>query len=580
VLAPGFPFSEVEILRDHFIVAQPSNQDVFTPLEGGEPLQFPLRCAAADGDVYFAMPLVFVSNTAPRENVEAVLGTNIDINLSGTQIDLVHSPVRQAGDIHEVHHLSVTGIPHGGGGIRPKLSQVQVKLPALRTLLPDHDKLVPLTFTTSEDVPLELVNGAIDVDFTKHADRSGGLVSPKFKADGISREFGPIARDALSGSELPDLSSVYGGATLLGLPLASVIKVDAPPDPPTIVQVPHPESEEPPGVRMEWNDLKLESHGPLEANNATLDLTVETSQSKSKTTCKVEKNFSLVLPANGKKLLRLTFDSLVFTQEGGRPPDLQINNPRLEFLNDLRLLQTIQTELDKIGGLGGNTPAIHAAPSGITASYGLSIPSVQALAFLIRNIALRFGVDVPFDGRPVTVSLSFASRDNPFNLSVLMFGGGGYIDIQIGPTGLTQLEASMEFGAAVAVDFIVASGEVHALGGLHLVKRGDSVVLAGFIRFGGSIEVLGLVSASVELLVALQYESEGNRMVGRATLVLEIDLTLYSDSVELDSGEWVLSGEDREPVRPRGPASPVTLALPTEEPDLTAWQAYQEAFAT
>ncbi len=50
------------------------------------------------------------------------------------------------------------------------------------------------------------------------------------------------------------------------------------------------------------------------------------------------------------------------------------------------------------------------------------------------------------------------------------------------------------------------------------------------------------MSVSVELCIALAYQPATNALVGRATLVLEIDLTLWSDSVELDSGAWVLAG--------------------------------------
>jgi hypothetical protein len=289
-------------------------------------------------------------------------------------------------------------------------------------------------------------------------------------------------------------------------------------------------------------------------------------------------NFSLVLPPGDEELLTLTFRSLVFIQQAGHTPDLQVNGLDVKFAGGLELLRALQEKLQGLLGLGGNKPTIRATSSGITAAYTLSVPSVSAGAFLLSNIAMYVGVDVPFDRNPVTVSLAFARRDNPFNLSVLMFGGGGYIDIQIGPTGLTRLEASMDFGASVAVDFIIASGEVHALGGLRYVQAGASINLEGFIRIGGSVEVLGLVSVSIELLVTLRYESAGNRMVGRATIVVEVDLTLFSESVEIDSGEWVLIGSDR-PVQPSPPASPSLIAIPAEDPGLRAWRAYQEAFA-
>jgi hypothetical protein len=166
------------------------------------------------------------------------------------------------------------------------------------------------------------------------------------------------------------------------------------------------------------------------------------------------------------------------------------------------------------------------------------------------------------------VSLGFASRDNPFTLSVLMFGGGGYVAAELGRR--FRLEASMDFGAVVAVNFIVASGEVHALGGVHFLMSGNAVTFEAFLRLGGSLQVLGLVSVSVELVISLQYRSQGNALVGRATLVIDVDLTLFSESVSIDSGDWVLAGS-------QGAFSPLhRLALDDGLPGLLE---YYSAFA-
>jgi hypothetical protein len=102
----------------------------------------------------------------------------------------------------------------------------------------------------------------------------------------------------------------------------------------------------------------------------------------------------------------------------------------------------------------------------------------------------------------------------------------------------------MEFGAMVAVDFIVASGEVHALGGVHFVTAGGGISLDAFIRIGGSVEVFGLVAVSIELLVQLHYDNQNNKLVGSAKLVIEIDISLLSESVEIDSGTWELVGSN------------------------------------
>ena len=95
--------------------------------------------------------------------------------------------------------------------------------------------------------------------------------------------------------------------------------------------------------------------------------------------------------------------------------------------------------------------------------------------------------------------------------------------------------------------------------------------------------MLGLVTASVEITVGLTYRSNTNQMVGRATLVLEIDLTLFSESVELDSGEWILAGEEDGGGGGGGAPPPGDRALPPGDEGRAAmleeWRRYRSAFA-
>lgn len=253
------------------------------------------------------------------------------------------------------------------------------------------------------------------------------------------------------------------------------------------------------------------------------------------TVCKV-RDFALVLPSPSKPLLQLQFASLTFTHRSGGPPRIQVDGVGVKFLGELQLLEQLGDAVD----LGDLEPYIDVTPVSLVAHYSLPLPSVTAGAFVMRDLAVNTEITIPFDGRPVSVSFGFASRENPFRLAVLMFGGGGYLELEIDHTGLRRLEAALEFGAMLAVDFIVARGEVHAFGGVRFELAGSAVTLTGYLRIGGCVEVLGLVSVSVELCISLAYQSATKALVGRATLVIEIDLTLWSDSVELDSGTWVL----------------------------------------
>jgi hypothetical protein len=210
--------------------------------------------------------------------------------------------------------------------------------------------------------------------------------------------------------------------------------------------------------------------------------------------------------------------------------------------------------------------------------------TVPAVAFVLRGVVFSAGITVPLDGRAPSVSLGFGRREEPFALTVLMFGGGGYVEVDLNHLGLQRLEAALEFGALVELDFVVARAEVHALGGVRYVLAPDrSVSLSGYLRIGGCLDILGLISVSIELCVNLSYRSDTKALVGRAKLVIDIDLTLWSQSVELDSGEWVLTG---------GRASDVPTAredvlfgrfvADVDVPDaqaLARWKTYRAAFA-
>jgi hypothetical protein len=597
----AFPLGDIEITRTVFTLAEPIPQTTtlpgvgnvpthFWPTLAGSNVRFPVACATSTGVVNLELPMLFVYDLRPNaesltspvlaQRLDAVYGAT-EVRIAPTNIDLVGAATneRASGDVHEVHSLTVAGVTEGlnlADGYRSKLTQLEVALPALRGLRGD-DVRAKVAFASkylrngaAEDVLLEMLPGqAIPIDFTQAADRSGGLVAPKYDTNAISRSLGPI--DELS---LPDPTTGFidprslfrtEEATLLGFPLRSLLtELKLPPE---ITATPIAGSA--PEVRMRWQDVKLKSFGPFTAKSTTkLALTVTTAPNRADTEC-ILSDFTLELPPGPKRVLRLSFSALKFTQHDGKSPQLDVEGVNAEFLGDLTLLEKLRDAVD----LGAAGKLIDVRPSGISVHYSLPIPSIASGAFVMRNMAFTAGIEVPFDGKPVSVLLGFASRANPFQLSVMMFGGGGYIELALNRDGLKRFEAALEFGAFVAVDFVVASGEVHALGGVRFVlESSGAVTVTGYLRIGGCVEVLGLISVSIELCLSLTYRSQRNALVGRATLVIEIDLTLWSDSVEIDSGEWVLAGggSDRHPAL--GAASP-------EDDMLSLWRVYRAAFA-
>lgn len=533
----------------------------FTPRDISGVIRFPLRLRGDAGDVDLSIPMVAVREFTLPANASLPEFSSVDdpqtvsgieaewraadaanVPLAPTRIDLVRSAQSAPGDVRVVHALQLVGAVVSGSYL-PRLEQFDIELPDVSTLL---SSIAPTPYryardfleSDAADLVFETVGEAIDLSFVEDARNAGALLSPRILADGLSRTLGPVSIDGIQSAAdgLFDASRLFAdGATLLGFDLASLVKKL--PVPPAIVT--DLLEGRPPVVRMTWKNVPLHTEGAFVAGEgALLDLEVVSGPDASVITCAV-RGFSLALPSVEDELLRLTFGELRFEQRPGKSPSLDVKGLSADFRGDFRLLKVLQDAV----GLGDAGPSVAASPSGIVAKYDLPIAPVAAGAFQLRDIVFHAGIDVPFGSEPPSVTIGFASRERPFIATVLMFGGGGYIDLALDHRGIRRLEASIEFGASIGVDFFVASAEVHVLGGIRYSQvAGGGVSLSGYLRIGGSVQILGLVSISIELLLALSYDGDLNQLAGRATLVVELDLTLYSTSVELDSGPWVISG--------------------------------------
>ncbi|MCB8957619.1 MAG: hypothetical protein H6529_14215 [Nocardioides sp.] len=558
------------------------------------------------------------------------------VDVAGAVIDVVGASVPKPSDRQTVALLNIVG-HHGADPFVPSLGRVvgadgasglaarpamAVHLPALQRLagaaLPEVDAHAVVGFAPqfvdhgeAADVLFRTV-GQVTADFTRAADRTGGLAALDVVSDAISRERGPAQLAALLGSD-PDPAKLIGeAATLLGFKLRDLVAHLPALKPPTIVTdtvAPLAAGASPaevaawtlassvPSVTVSWEHVPLQDFLAFKTNGSAaspteLNLTVKAGAAGTTTRCSVD-DFALQFPfEDSRALIRLSFRSLSFNQRTTvaaagagvpgavvSPPEVHVDWAGLEFKGELNLLAELQRKVAVVGSVA----KVDAGPHGVVATTTLPVPDVRCGAFALSNLGFHSRVDVPFDGTPVAVEVGFASRARPFSLSVLSFAGGGYITVGIDAAG-PRVEAALEFGAQLSVNFLVAEGEVHAFGGVSYLQKGEDVELSGYLRLGGSLEILHLVTVRVELRIALAYD--GHRLVGRATLVLELDLTLWSDKIEIDSGEWVLAGSDppgaaAQSFEPMSSALPdVDAALAAVEADVTdeelaAWQAYR-----
>jgi hypothetical protein len=556
-----FPFDSVELVTTRVDnLSEPvwlpaGATSYFRPVALGPDaalVSFSARFQAADQPfVTVRVPLLFVADplVGTFDAADGALTTlaqaygSAPSPVAGEVVDLVRSAAPKAGDRHELRAVTIIAST-AAGVVAPSLGSVTVGLPSLRTVL-GKDVVSRATYAAgylergdAADVVLDLEQ-RVDIDFVGNSARSGGLVAPRYAATALSRVAGPVNAQAVlgvpAGGSISPSALFPQAATLLGFQLRDLVKdLKLPPQ-----IVPGLGADGRPVVTMAWTDVALRSNGCFAARpSSRLRLTAVAGADGTHTRCSVT-DIGLTLPPGEHAVLELTFDAIRFEQHDGHLPEVAIDGIGARFVGDLRLLQDLEDAVN----LSALAPYFDVTPAGVVAHYSFPIPEFAVGAFVLRDAVFSARLEVPFDGRPVELDLGFASRKNPFALTVLMFGGGGYVEFAITHEGLTRFEIALEFGALVQISLVVASAEVHALGGVRFALGADGLVeLTGYLRIGGSVDILGLVSVSVELCVQLSYRSETNALVGRATLEIDVDLTLWSTSVELDTGDWVIPG--------------------------------------
>jgi hypothetical protein len=292
------------------------------------------------------------------------------------------------------------------------------------------------------------------------------------------------------------------------------------------------------------------------------------------------KHFDLVLIAPAS-FMELNFEKIEFRVDSSAKMDVDVLLSDIKFVGPLSFVETLR-DLIPLDGFS-DPPYLDITPQGIDAGFDVALPSITCGVLNIANISLGAGFTVPFVGQPLSVRFNFCRRDQPFLLTVWLFGGGGFFGVTIDPAGVQILEASFEFGAAISIDFGVASGGVHVMAGLYYRMEKDAASLTGYFRLGGHVDVLGIITASLELYLELRYEFQSGKCVGKAELTIEISVFIFSGSVTITC-ERKFAGANGDPSLRQMLGVDATLPLDDElalidEATEYAWREQIEAFA-
>jgi hypothetical protein len=281
-------------------------------------------------------------------------------------------------------------------------------------------------------------------------------------------------------------------------------------------------------------------------------------------------DFDLNLIGDGDAgLMKLMFRRIGFHAGSSGKPEVDVVFGGIGFLGPLSFVNRLR-ELIPFDGFS-DPPYVDIAPDGVTAGFDLTLPNVGLGVFSLENISLGADARVPFLGDAMTVGFHFCSKDTPFRLTVMCIGGGGWLGLRVAPKGLVLLELGLEACAALSVDLGVASGSVSIAVGVYLRLEADKGLFTAYFRIRGEVDVLGLISASITLELSLTYHFETGKLVGRASLVVEVEVLFFSASVEI-SVERRLAGSKGDPT--------MFQVMPPDGDGMNAdWAEYCGAFA-
>jgi hypothetical protein len=565
----------------------------------------------AGGTFEFALPLMFVPYEAISQHdairhqfdhpPEAIQNAHV-IELSGQTIS-----VAPAGDRPGSTGLTVTSLtydieqplegmnPHPGPAMKPTLAPswyvpgwlprialLNASSPAIADLVGGaapadlvlDDKYLNYGFHPEKNRAQTFVGFVASQPLALPSQRGGGLASPDAAVHALSRTLGPVASPDELQQGVVNLSAFADTRILGTIPLLSLLPPTpdmafaAPgPVPPTEEQLDNPDFEvnpprlttrrEPAGAVPDLIETRFIWKPPLrtEALLPLLTLDLEHADLLLDSQTRVVRGGESSAIARGRlRNVRLIFAGalsasiaeLSFRAETGRKMEFGASKVEIGFLGPLTFVNALQSILPANGF--DDPPYVTADGQGVVAGYTLAVPSIGVGIFSIQNIAVGAALSIPWTDRPAGVRFALCERHKPFLVTVSLFGGGGFFAVGVSANGLESVEASVEFGGNISLNLGVASGGVYVMAGVYFGMTGSSVELTGYLRCGGHLSVLGLISISLEFYLAFTYRDKkpGSEIWGQASLTVSVKVAFFSTSVTL-SVERRFAGSDGDP---------------------------------
>jgi hypothetical protein len=529
----------------------------FVIMSEGKEVMFKVKAEDLDGNlVDFSIPLAFVSTDVLGSNpyVDSLIeaynsGTRMAnrTEFNGQKFTLAPQATNGADTAFTAKNVQFKTKPYRTAeepqGFLPILGEANIIEPSYQKLTGSNDT-VPVTLEDDNNKGNVFAKFNIPkgINFSGNTDKTGGLAAPNFNLSGLSKAAGAFGGDInqfknaaatasdffsvsnslpdpkLFGvfklSEILDLVSGDTNSYSLAKPLAERLQS----------KIPNLVTEETPSAyittyairpKLKPVSISIVSFQPESETDSFAIITRVVAHKNNPTSPEFNteaylKNFKIgVVQVSGEYLININFKEIRFETLAGKKADVSVEMKEdiVTFGGPLKFVNRITKLIDPKGF--SDPPYLDVSLTGIKCGYTLAIPSLQMGAFTLSNISLGAEVNLPFTGGPLTFGFRFCERQQPFTLTISCLGGGGFFGLELDLNGIRQIEAALEFGAAVSINLGVASGSVSVMAGIYFKMEftdgQNSTQLTGYVRINGSVSVLGLITASLELYLALTW---------------------------------------------------------------------------
>ena len=198
-------------------------------------------------------------------------------------------------------------------------------------------------------------------------------------------------------------------------------------------------------------------------------------------------------------------------------------------------------------------------PSGIAARLDLDLPPIQTGVFGVDDLSLHvlFGVTALPEFEIIT-ELGVGAMVAPFTLNVWILNGGGFVTTRLSylpmakPSALLMftLQVGIVAGVGLGFSFGVVSGGVYVQVGCAIAitwstgPGGSTTSVTVFLLIRGNVDVAGLITIGLSLLLAITYD--GSQMIASGTLDLTIKISVFFTLNVTEHVEYNFAGEKKE----------------------------------